>query len=498
VKLRSWEAAALAISLATVVAAAFISQSVLEAIPHIEDEFASLWQAHVFAQGELTAPSPSGAKSFLIPFVVDYEGVRFSKYPPGWSALLSLAVPFEWEWMINPLLAGLAVWLTFRLGQRFLKDGLALLAGLLLGSSPMLLMLSGTFMSHNLSLVLATAFALAWTDILQDAGASQRGRRLGTYVGGGALGLLFLTRPLTAAAVAIPFLLYGALSRAGRHRWRPLVGLMALAGTIGLILPLWQWAVTGDPLLNPYSLWWPYDRLGFGPDIGVGEAGHTLRQAYSNAKFSLRAGLHDLNGWPYLSWLFVAPGIWALRRRRIAWPVLGVFPSLVLAYSLYWVGAWLFGPRYYYAGLPGWSIANAAGIGWIGGWLSEVGASRWRRLGTTAALGLLMATSVLGYSPIRVGGMKGLFGIERSALAPLEAVGLEHALVIVTADHWTDYANLLPMADPFDDRDVLVAWSRGPVLDRELAAAYPEHDLFWHDPERPNVLQVPIVGPREP
>ncbi len=65
-----------------------VSDDIFERIPHIEDEFAILWQAEVMADGEITMESPRDPKAFLVPFVVDYEGQRFGKYLPGWPAAL--------------------------------------------------------------------------------------------------------------------------------------------------------------------------------------------------------------------------------------------------------------------------------------------------------------------------------------------------------------------------------------------------------------------------
>ena len=52
-------------------------------MPHLEDEIAYVWQAQALAGGAIKLPSPPEPKSFLVPFVVDYDGFRFGKYPPG-------------------------------------------------------------------------------------------------------------------------------------------------------------------------------------------------------------------------------------------------------------------------------------------------------------------------------------------------------------------------------------------------------------------------------
>ena len=81
--------------------------------------------------------------------------------------------------------------------------------------------------------------------------------------------------------------------------------------------------------------------------------------------------MHDLFGWPYLSWLFLPFGLIALRRSREGWLLFGIFPSLVFVYLFYWIGSWLLGPRYYYEALPGLAITSAAGVVWLGGWMGS-------------------------------------------------------------------------------------------------------------------------------
>ena len=65
---------ALLLSLLAVVAGWLVTDRIYESMPHIEDEMAYTWQAQAIAGGHLTLPSPPQAKSFLVPFVVDYNG----------------------------------------------------------------------------------------------------------------------------------------------------------------------------------------------------------------------------------------------------------------------------------------------------------------------------------------------------------------------------------------------------------------------------------------
>jgi hypothetical protein len=93
--------------------------------------------------------------------------------------------------------------------------------------------------------------------------------------------------------------------RAGAVRVGTIVLLFA-----GLYL-LWQYALTNDALLNPYTLWWDYDSIGFGPGHGRSEAGHTLQKALFNTPHSLDVGTLDLFGWGTFSWIFLPFGVWA-------------------------------------------------------------------------------------------------------------------------------------------------------------------------------------------
>jgi hypothetical protein len=255
------------------------------------------------------------------------------------------------------------------------------------------------------------------------------------------------------------------------------------------LLFVWQFALAGDPTRNLYTLWWDYDRIGFGTEIGTLAGGHNLKQAWVNTRFSLRAGLHDFFGWPYLSWLFLPFGLWALRKERLVWPLVSVIPNLIIAYAFYWIGSWLLGPRYYYEALPALAILSAAGIGWLGGWLANSSALAWRRLSTFALASALVMANVLFYLPARVGGMQGLYGIDRASLRSISGLQLERALIIVHGDHWSDYANLLPLQPPFSESTVVVAWSRGREPDRRVRQLYPGYTLYHYFADQPDLLQ---------
>jgi hypothetical protein len=72
--------------------AAAVAWGVFQAMPHLEDEHANLFQAKVFARGHIANPTPPVPDAFFVPFVVTWDGQQFGKYPPGHPLLLAPGV----------------------------------------------------------------------------------------------------------------------------------------------------------------------------------------------------------------------------------------------------------------------------------------------------------------------------------------------------------------------------------------------------------------------
>ncbi len=498
---------ALLLSLAAVAAAYLVAGRVFESLPHIEDEMAFAWQAQVLAQGKLILPSPPAPKSLMVPFVVDYHGARFSKYPPGWPIMLTLGLLLGGRQWVNPIFAGLGVWLTYRLGQKLFGAKIGLLAAGLTLTSPFFLLNSGSLLSHPWSLLLSLAFVLAWLDSFGSSKPEENKIRneetgknscvaprwLTVWVAGLSLGVLALTRPLTAIGVSLPFIVHGLilLARGDRAVRLRVVTVGLLAAGVGALVFAWQFAVTGDPWLNPYTLWWKYDKVGLGPGFGRQPGGHDLHWAVVNLLSSLRTGRRDLFGWGNISWLFLPFGLWAARRAPAAWSAIAVFPALALVYMTYWIGSNLYGPRYYYEGLYSLTLTSAAGIFWFGNEVLTSPGWRWLARKATALLVILLVGYNLAvYLPKRLGGMHGLYGITRSMLVPFEsaeAQALTPALVIVHFKQtWTEYGGLLELENAQLTSPFIFALSRDLAADAALAEAFPDRRPLHYYPDEPD------------
>jgi hypothetical protein len=481
---------ALILALLTILLSAWVSADIYEGLAQLEDEFAYQWQAQVITQGDLKISSPPEAQMFVVPFVIDHGGERFGKYPLGWPVMLSFGERLGLIRLVNPLLAGLAVWLTYRLGQNLLGNKVGLLAAGLTVISPLFLTYTGSILSHTWGLVLSLVLAISWLDI-----NNQRADLPGwlpTLVAGLSLGVLVLSRPWTAFGVAIPFGIHGIFQIwRGPHTLRKrifAVGMITLL--VASIHFLWQFALTGGPLLNPYLLWWPYDKIGFGVGIGIAEGGHTLQQGWINTKNSLHMTWQDLWGWGQYSWLLLLPGLWAVRRKPQVWLVASIFPSLVVVYLAYWVS----GPRYFYEGLYSLIILGAAGIAWLAGWVpgQKVGSARWSQIRQGAVflgLAVLLIVGTVPYTPARLQAIQDRYGFSQAELEPFRTSNAETrtpALIILHTKYWKDYGVYLHLQNPYLTTPFIFAWAApGNNPSNVLAPHFPKRKIYHYYPDRP-------------
>ena len=481
---------ALFFAVTAVVAAYFVEDRVYERMAHLEDEMAYVWQAQAIAGGDLLLPSPPNPKSFMTPFVIDYNGFRFGKYPPGWPIALAFGFFTGLEDWINPILAGVGIWLLYSLSKRITTGPISLLAVLLMLTSPMFWLLSGSVLSHAWSLVLTLGFILAWLDTFDRRGRLPLAPRwLTIFIAGLSLGILVLTRPMSAIGVAFPFFIHGIilLVRGDKStRIRVLtIGLLTIL--FGSLLFVWQFIVTGDPLLNPYTLWWKYDKIGFGEGYGRWGEGHTLDHVKFIIEYSLwlpNGSRNDLLGWENLWPLFLPFGLWALRKKPSAWLAAGILPALILAYVPYWIGSWGYGPRYYYEGMLTITILTAAGIFWLAG-----NGMRVRKVLVGLSLTVLVGYNLLTYLPDRLRGMYSMYNINRAMLEPFYTVAadeIQPALILVhQQNEWTEYGGLLELQNAQLSTPFIFALYR---MDSEIAdynETFPERQIFHYYPNDP-------------
>src|SRR3990172_3161346 len=97
-------------------ASAIVSRTVFERLPHLEDEFAYLYQARIFAHGDITIATPEPVRAYWQPFLLSLDGKRFGKYTPGWPLVLAAGAGVNQPWIVSAWLAMLTAALAYRLG----------------------------------------------------------------------------------------------------------------------------------------------------------------------------------------------------------------------------------------------------------------------------------------------------------------------------------------------------------------------------------------------
>jgi hypothetical protein len=218
----------------------------LERFPHSGDEYAYVYQARTFLAGRLTNPPAPDPVAYEQVHIISTPARMYSKYPPGWPVLLAAGEAARVGFLVNPLLAGLTLWVAFRLVRRVAGDTLAMAFLLLLASNGFFLLNGATFFSHpmvGLALVLGL-------DALRRYHEVPRARH--ALAAGAWLGAILLARPQDGLVVGAAFAAAGiTLIRQAPRASRLAHGLSTLIGpglALGALL-LYNRATTGDPLL---------------------------------------------------------------------------------------------------------------------------------------------------------------------------------------------------------------------------------------------------------
>jgi hypothetical protein len=460
---------AVALAMITAASAAVIADSLLERMPHVQDSVAYLFQAKIFAEGRLWVDLPPRPEFFEHEFVVMRDGRWFGKYPPGFPALLSLGVLAGAPWLVSPFLAGVTSLTSYQLGARAAGRAVGLLAALLLLFSPFFLFLSGEFMAHIGGLAFAMLFALGYLH-------ADRGSRLAAVLTGVCLGIGLLVRPWTALLLAAPFgvdlLLRLRRAPASTFRLGVLIAL-GLAPSLAVYAG-WNWVMAGGPFANTMELWWPTDKLGFGPDKGL--FGHTPLNGLYNSLRNLTELSSHAFGWPGLfTFLFAFVPFAAGRAGRWERIWLASWLSLMVGYFFWWADGVMYGPRFYLESIGFIALLSARGmvvLAQLGAWPGRVLAA--------SLLGVLLLFNAFLYLPVQLPLLRGYNYVSRVSLDAVERAGVHHAVVFVdtgTQFEWWNYGMVFSANSPRLDTDVIYARDLG-AADARLMELYPDRHFY--------------------
>jgi 4-amino-4-deoxy-L-arabinose transferase-like glycosyltransferase len=470
----AWGAAAF-----TTLLAAALCLWVYESHPHVPDELAYLLPARYFADLRLELALPPVAEAFSVDLIYN-DGVRwYSPVPPGWPAVLAVGVLTGAPWLVNPVLGGISVLLAWRLTSSVYGPRTARLTTLLLASSPWLIFLSKSFMTHALTLACGLVAAVSVDE------ARRRNALWPTIVGGAALGLAALTRPLDAVAAAVVTGLWALTVRAGRFRFGAAVGLTLSSMAVGALTLPYNRHFTGSATTFPLNAFLEANYgpgtndMGFGANRGLGWTGldpfpgHGPVDVIVNAMLNGSAVNIELLGWSTGSLVLMALGMAAWRANRVDKAFLGMVVWVVLLHSAYWfAGGPDFGARYWFLTVVPLVVLTARGVGALDGLR---GGSRVAAL----ALGLSLV-SVTAFVPWRALDKYHAYrGMDAGILSLAQEAGFGSDLVLVRGRRHPDYHSAA-IYNPLDwDADATIyAWDSSPETRRAVLAAYPDRDVW--------------------
>lgn len=454
--------------------------------PHVPDEVSYLLQARYFAAGLLAMPLPKVPLAFEVD-IMTYQATRwFSPFPPGWPAILAAGAAVGLPWLVNPILGGLAVVLGYMVVRELYPRRTARLTMLLLATSPWALFMAMNLMSHTASLVAALVAALGVGRVRRDP------RVRWAVLGGAAIGVVGLIRPLEGVAVA---LLLGVWSLGARHRRiRPLPSL-ALTGTALLVgastLP-YNKALTGDARQFPVMAYMNAtfgpgtNDLGFGANRGAGWRGldplpgHGPIDVAINANFNLFQTNTELLGWATGSLLLIAIlALWG-RLRRADWWMVAVVAMVAGIHSFYFFsGGPDFGARYWHLIIVPALVLSARGLETLGEQVRGAGP----RDGATrvfAGAAMLVLVTVVVFVPWRAADKYFRYRGMRPDVRTIAAdPAMRNGVLLIRGNRHPDYGSAV-VYNPLTEESPapLLVWDRSDSIRVALVAAYPSR-RFW-------------------
>lgn len=498
-------APALALFFCGTLASTAVCLGVLDGIPHVQDDVAYLFQGRIFALFRSWVPTPPGPEFFQNAYIQMYEGRWFSKYPPGYPLLLTPGLWAGLPWFINPLSAGVSLALVYATGLRMYGRHVAAWAGLLGLVSPWVLFMSGSYMSHPTTMMWVALFLYSLVRLheMHRAGRS----RVGAWalLTGFSIGMAFITREWTTLGIGVGAAIWALADLIARREGKLKLLRRYMLVLVGFVPPLLfllyeNRQLTGEWLRLAQDLVGSYDRPGFGPGHGDAQ-GHTPALGVYNTLLHLRSLATMFDGWPApLALAPIALGLIAWlgdkSRRYIKWDALLwlCLLSLVGAYFVWWYANTIFGPRYWYEGMPFLLLLAGRGLDLLG----KVAILTWKRAGEaarwafpSALFGLMTLYNITQSLPYGVSQYTNYNNISPTALYNAEAAYLENALVFVElhpARRNRDYGKVFFANDPLLRGNIIYVRDLGRPHNESLLSAFPGRVAYW----------LPLNGPPKP
>jgi 4-amino-4-deoxy-L-arabinose transferase-like glycosyltransferase len=444
--------------------------------------------ARTFASGRLYLPSmPEPVRPFFDNHFIINDGKWYGIYFPGHPALLALGERLHLMQWVPTVSAALTVPLTFAVGRRVFGQRAALLALPLLALSPFFILSSATMLAHSTAGLLLMAFLYATLRALE------RPERATWWLAAGlALGWTGLTRPLSAGAFAVPWLVLLALALhrrgAGRAWAGPALFCLVGAASVGL-LGAYHVALSGDPFTSGYHT--------FGRKVGLSfTQGALVAPAPYPSLFELGYTLARLNFWLF-GWPLSLAFLPFFRRTREGIALLLAPAAVVLLFAVTTVPSInVVGPVHYAELIAPLVLVSASGI-------EEL--AQWGRTRLDASAGRILALPIAAtlcalvlYVPLYAGSLSAMGRVARAPYDLVEAARLDRAVVFVRSLGALDFppwswAYFARNPSPTLDDRALYVRDLGEERNRELIRFLPDRAPYWMGIRDGQLVLVPLA-----
>jgi len=239
-------------SLVLFLEALVIAFALMHRFPPSGDDYSYLYQAKLFASGELYAQDALYDAANPLhncvdtSCIADNHGRRFSKYPPGWPAFLALGVLARIPWLIDPMLGAVLVFLILRYVEQRMGKNLVNTAGTLLTLCLFVCYYTASLRAHIASALFIFAAFVAYDASQQRPQCS----RLLLFSAGALLGYSSMIRYLDW----IPLAAWIGVVLVRRKMFTELTFFGIGFGLLATGNLLYDTLLSGDPLQTPTAL----------------------------------------------------------------------------------------------------------------------------------------------------------------------------------------------------------------------------------------------------
>lgn len=345
-----------ALALTAFLACTFLNRVVLGGMPHGYDDVAYHLQGRIFAEGRVTAPGTPVPECFWLGNVVVEESRIFCKYPPGWPALLGVAMAAGWPAAANAFMAAVCLLASAWAARLLFGPAEAVAAAVLAVLSPFFLFMGANFLSH-MSCAAVVAVALGCSIMA----ARSTGTALAAWAlaAGAAAGAAALIRPFSGllGCLGVALVVMAAVRPPlGRVLSMGAMVLVPVAAAI-LIFLAYNAATTGSPWIVGYKYY--VSNFSF-----LGEEGPHRESIWQNFAVVFPRILGALRTeiwmWPLPDYSLAVLAIAAAWRCGTRWALAGATALFVVAHSFYYFFDSYFGPRLIFETMPFLIVLSAA------------------------------------------------------------------------------------------------------------------------------------------